>query len=283
VHDCGTIFHEYVNWVDNSDENQNCTKQCPINNLPCSNGVCIHISKFCDGHIDCQNDESFCTDKAQCKNLKCDYECKSTPHGPHCYCPPNHNIVNGTKCVMQKECIENISENGDVCDQLCLNVKGRNKCSCVNGYELKNHKCYGINGKPVQLNYHPYILFFLALLRSLKSVFKKKTNNPLYNLEPPTEPTSLLILTPNEILKINLPSDKSTDSDGVTQNKNPVNLTQVLKRNKLIAMEVNFWNHTVCVLENIIDIFCYNISNFSDAWKLPVPDFIPECELQKYL
>jgi low-density lipoprotein receptor-related protein 1 (alpha-2-macroglobulin receptor) len=164
--DCGLIGK--FNLLDDSDENQNCTKQCPINTLPCSNGVCIHISKFCDGHVDCQNDEAFCTDKTLCKNLKCDYECKTTPHGPQCYCPPNQSIINGTKCIVQKECIENISEDGDVCDQLCMNSNGRNKCLCVNGYEQINHKCYGINGKLVQLNYHPYILFFMALLRSHK-------------------------------------------------------------------------------------------------------------------
>lgn len=149
VNDCGLIGK--FNLLDNSDENQKCTKKCPPNKLPCSNGDCLHISKFCDGHVDCSDDELSCSDKTACKSLKCDYECKSTPSGARCYCPPNQNIVNGTKCVVQKECIESTSEDGEMCDQICVNNKGRNKCSCVNGYERINYKCCGINGKFIHL------------------------------------------------------------------------------------------------------------------------------------
>jgi integrin beta 2 len=149
VYDCGLIGK--FNLLDDSDESQKCTKKCPVNMLPCSNGKCLHISKFCDGHVDCSNDELSCADKTPCKSLKCEYECKSTPHGAHCYCPPNQTIVNGTKCMLQKECPESTSEEGEICDQLCINSKGRNKCSCVVGYERINHKCYGINGKCIHL------------------------------------------------------------------------------------------------------------------------------------
>ena len=147
VNDCGLIGK--FNLLDDSDEKQKCTPKCPQNKLPCNNGVCLHISKFCDGHVDCPNDEFACADKTACKSLKCDYECKSTPHGARCYCPPNQSIVNGTKCVVQKECLESTSEDGEICDQVCINSKGRNKCSCANGYERINHKCYGINGESI--------------------------------------------------------------------------------------------------------------------------------------
>ena len=91
--------------------------------------------------------------------------------------------------------------------------------------------------------------------------------------EPPTEATLLFILTPEQIYKIILPSDRSMDSDEV-ENPSPVTLTQVLKLKNVITMEVNFLNHTVCVMENF-DIFCYNASNFLDKWKMPAPDFLP--------
>ncbi|KAL7046079.1 hypothetical protein ACKWTF_002468 [Chironomus riparius] len=39
-------------------------------------------------------------------------------------------------------------------------------------------------------------------------------------------------------------------------------------------MEVDIRNHSVCVLENF-EIYCYNVSNFMNKWKLPPPDFMP--------
>lgn len=146
-YDCG--LKGRFDFLDTSDEDSslNCTKKCPPNKLPCSNGECIHISKFCDGHIDCPNDEFSCLDKSDCKKLKCEFDyCRTTPFGPKCYCPPNQDIINGTKCVAQKFCSEN--EFGeDSCDQICTLMKGRKKCSCANGYEWVNQKCQGINSK----------------------------------------------------------------------------------------------------------------------------------------
>jgi hypothetical protein len=93
-----------------------------------------------------------------------------------------------------------------------------------------------------------------------------------------SEPTLLFVLTPQDFYKIILPSSRNNSE---TENPSPVTLTQVLKLKNLITMEVNFANHTVCVMEDF-DIFCYNVSNFMDKWKLPKPDFLPlfECELQ---
>lgn len=147
VFDCGLIGK--FNLLDPSDEesSQNCTKSCPVNKIPCSNGICLHISKFCDGHIDCPDDEFSCTDRSACKNLKCDYDCKATPKGPHCFCPPGQDIVNATKCIVQKECTEDNLEDGEICDQQCINIKGKNKCSCAPGYERINNRCLGVNCK----------------------------------------------------------------------------------------------------------------------------------------
>lgn len=95
--------------------------------------------------IDCEDDEISCTsDHQPCKNLKCDYDCKMTPHGPFCFCPIGQEIVNSTKCVVNPKCTEEPSS-GEVCDQQCTNVQGENKCSCVAGYERINGRCLGIN------------------------------------------------------------------------------------------------------------------------------------------
>lgn len=147
VFDCGLIGK--YNLLDPSDEqdSQNCTKKCPVNKLPCSNGACIPISKFCDGRVDCQNDELSCIDHAPCKLLKCDYDCKMTPYGPKCYCPLGQDIVNSTKCVEQKECNEDLMDYAETCDQECNIIEGNNKCSCVPGYERINNRCLALNCK----------------------------------------------------------------------------------------------------------------------------------------
>lgn len=146
--DCGLIGR--FNLLDPSDEqsSQNCTNKCPANMLPCSNGACLAVSKFCDGNIDCPNDEFSCTDNSLCKSLKCEYECKVTPHGPRCYCPSGQDLVNATKCVIRKSCVdESMLDDGELCDQRCSLVKGKNKCSCVSGYERVNNRCFAVNCK----------------------------------------------------------------------------------------------------------------------------------------
>jgi hypothetical protein len=93
---------------------------------------------------------------------------------------------------------------------------------------------------------------------------------------PITDPTLLFVLTPEEIYKIIMLSDRNVSD--ATGNAPPVTLTQVLKLKNLISMEINFANQSVCVLEDY-EIFCYKISNFIDKWKLPNPDFLPlDCE-----
>lgn len=175
--DCGLIGK--FNLLDPSDEESalNCTKKCSSNKLPCSNGICLHVSKFCDGRADCQNDELGCNDKTECKKLKCDYDCRITPFGPRCYCPPNQEIVNGTRCVVQKTCSENEME-GEPCDQICSIVKGRNKCSCANGYERMNQKCHGINRK---FDFYKDLIIVCKIIYKNK-YFQNRKKLPLYCL-----------------------------------------------------------------------------------------------------
>lgn len=39
-------------------------------------------------------------------------------------------------------------------------------------------------------------------------------------------------------------------------------------------IEISVTNNTICVLERS-EIFCYNVSNFEQKWKLPHPEFFP--------
>jgi Low-density lipoprotein receptor domain class A len=160
VFDCGLIGK--FNTLDPSDEEAslNCTIKCPKNKLPCTNGVCLHISKFCDGQIDCANDEFSCSDVLPCKSLKCDYDCKITPHGPQCFCPAGQDVVNSTKCVARKECAEDMLDEGEACDQQCINANEKNQCSCVPGYERVSSRCFGVNCKSFQSS-------FLLLLKQM--------------------------------------------------------------------------------------------------------------------
>lgn len=141
VIDCGLVGN--FNLLDDSDENQNCTKSCEKNEELCSNGECLAIEKFCNGIRDCSNDESNCKDQTPCQKLKCDYDCKITPQGPKCYCPSGQQVINDTKCVDLDEC----QLKKEICDQNCDNLINTYKCSCVAGYERINKRCIGINSK----------------------------------------------------------------------------------------------------------------------------------------
>lgn len=97
--------------------------------MACEPGVCLEIEKFCDGKWDCVNDELNCSKNlSRCGSLKCSFDCRDTPEGPKCFCPPGQE-PNGTACQDLDECkIEG------TCDQLCTNLPGSFRCSCVAGY-----------------------------------------------------------------------------------------------------------------------------------------------------
>jgi low-density lipoprotein receptor-related protein 1 (alpha-2-macroglobulin receptor) len=137
VGDCGII--EESGYQDISDE-FNCSLKCPRDEIPCDNGICLPISKFCDDHVDCANDEVSCHEN-QCKTLKCDYDCRMTPQGPKCFCPPNQTSENITKCVHPKKCREN------ACDQICNIINGEEVCSCHSGYIKQSGKCVAVDGE----------------------------------------------------------------------------------------------------------------------------------------
>ncbi|XP_034653858.1 prolow-density lipoprotein receptor-related protein 1 isoform X1 [Drosophila subobscura] len=126
----------------------NCTDaqalQCRVFEGECFNGECLELSRFCDGHWDCDSDELQCDKQdAACAAMNCSYNCKLTPHGPRCYCPGGQvpESMNSTRCVDHDECQEL-----GTCDQLCRNTPGSYECSCVSGYDkIKGGRCRAIN------------------------------------------------------------------------------------------------------------------------------------------
>ncbi|KAH9498800.1 Exosome complex protein, partial [Bulinus truncatus] len=110
------------------------TFTCP-NKFRCPNTqVCIHMSKVCDGFVDCELDNadegSHCANRA-CKSKKCpSNKCKETIQGPKCYCEDGQEL-NGTHCADLNEC-----KYAGFCDQKCNNTIGGYNCYCVAGYEL---------------------------------------------------------------------------------------------------------------------------------------------------
>ncbi|XP_002138212.3 prolow-density lipoprotein receptor-related protein 1 isoform X1 [Drosophila pseudoobscura] len=126
----------------------NCTDavalQCRAFEGECHNGECLELSRFCDGHWDCDSDELQCDKQdAACAAMNCSYNCKLTPRGPRCYCPGGQvpESLNSTRCVDHDECQE-----PGTCDQLCRNTPGSYECSCVSGYDkAKGGRCRAIN------------------------------------------------------------------------------------------------------------------------------------------
>jgi hypothetical protein len=101
-----------------------------------------------------------------------------------------------------------------------------------------------------------------------------------FSTAPASDPTSLFVLSSKKIYKIVLPSERNIS---LSDNQSPVTLTQVLKLNAPISMEMDFLNHSVCVLENF-EINCYNASDIlHKKWKLPQPDFLPTFECRFFI
>ncbi|XP_046386652.1 prolow-density lipoprotein receptor-related protein 1 isoform X2 [Ischnura elegans] len=142
--DCGFGPNQVL---DVSDEDvQRCSKgqSCPSNYFRCNDSIstCKPIVNLCDKRPDCQDqsDEGdFCANESICSNTNCSYGCKPSPKGPLCYCPEGRQ-PNGTKCIDFDEC-----QLDGICDQICTNMPGTYKCSCVKGYEQLNHTCKAIN------------------------------------------------------------------------------------------------------------------------------------------
>nr|AYA29178.2 vitellogenin receptor [Samia ricini] len=110
----------------------------------CKNGQCIEWKEVCDSSIDCHDgsDENGLCSTA-CQNNSCAYSCKTTPTGPHCFCPPGYRTSPDHRtCVDIDECA------GKLCSQGCVNTPGSFICSCHHGYALRSDRrsCKAIKG-----------------------------------------------------------------------------------------------------------------------------------------
>ncbi|XP_023030772.1 low-density lipoprotein receptor-related protein 1 [Drosophila willistoni] len=209
----------------------------------CHNGACLELSRFCDGHWDCDNDELQCDKQnAACAALNCSYNCKLTPHGARCYCPQGQvpESANSTRCMDYDEC----SETG-TCDQICRNTPGSYECSCVSGYAKANGRhCLAIN-------------------------------------VPPSESASLVLLSLSEIRRINTASDKHNGNKSNVAKSEHLEITGTLLSTQPVhhvqAFEVWHRNRTLCALHNDwsdLSMQCQRIDDVQVNWTLPLSEFI---------
>ncbi|KAF7489353.1 hypothetical protein SSS_07649 [Sarcoptes scabiei] len=135
---------------DNSDEDKRhacgaVRYECPSDQWSCPNVTnrCIPVKNICDGRADCPNgsDEGPGCGLVSCKSQNCLHQCKETPWGPLCLCPPGEKLNGTTTCIDIDEC-----EQIGTCSHNCFNEKGGFKCFCEPGYQLENHTyCKALN------------------------------------------------------------------------------------------------------------------------------------------
>ncbi|CAB3407219.1 unnamed protein product [Caenorhabditis bovis] len=132
--DCGKLAED----GDRSDEDPNkCLQpvQCDANEYRCaSSPACVHLTKFCDGHIDCpdgSDEHQMCSVVDPAAHESCTYGSSMTLDGFKCYCPNNKRFVNGT-CQFVNFCNRAQFGYPPVCTQLCEDYgNGKYDCGCA--------------------------------------------------------------------------------------------------------------------------------------------------------
>lgn len=137
----------------------------------CRNNItCLSLEKACDGTPDCpdRTDESFrCTASNNCKTKTCPpaSKCQMMPQsGPECICPKGfrHSLLEDV-CVDIDECLEQYG----ACSQTCINAPGTYRCTCDEGYTLRedNRTCEA-HGEEALLLYTTQVTVMGVNLRS---------------------------------------------------------------------------------------------------------------------
>ncbi|XP_028277636.1 endosialin-like [Parambassis ranga] len=68
--------------------------------------------------------------RVECVEMGCEYDCMETPRGIRCTCPPGYQMgPDGRRCSDVDECQQ------QPCPQLCDNIPGTFKCTCHEGYQ----------------------------------------------------------------------------------------------------------------------------------------------------
>ncbi|CAG0883303.1 unnamed protein product [Darwinula stevensoni] len=130
---------------------------CPPGEFSCGNLQCIPVTKVCDGLHDCDNgaDEPLrgCTsNECEMDNGGCSHICNNTLVGRECSCPPGYSLINTTHCEDVDEC-----KVPGICSQVCMNLPGRFKCECFEGYGKDHHdltRCKALIGNASLLLAH---------------------------------------------------------------------------------------------------------------------------------
>ncbi|XP_055684225.1 putative vitellogenin receptor [Lutzomyia longipalpis] len=144
----------YNDCGDGSDE-ENCDGKCSIEYLKfrCKDtSACLPLEKVCDNRTDCKDgsDEGgHCNNNTICDHLSCPRRCKVFPDGPQCLCPSGYSFNReANTCDDVNEC-----NNYGICSQGCINTRGGYKCTCADGFRLKNDNrtCVVMSGDPLML------------------------------------------------------------------------------------------------------------------------------------
>ncbi|XP_044727187.1 prolow-density lipoprotein receptor-related protein 1 isoform X2 [Chrysoperla carnea] len=137
------------NPTDEMETTKNSILECEYPNHFCDNQTkCISVHSLCDDQPDCEDksDEGFrCSEQLCLHRNDCSHNCKNSPEGMVCYCPPNlHLQADRVTCSEEHPC-----KAWGTCSQKCEPINShRHKCACYDGYRLEDDgfTCKSLDG-----------------------------------------------------------------------------------------------------------------------------------------
>ena len=124
-------------------------RPCPniFSDFKCGNGNCVKRDKICNLQDDCgdRTDERGCHEEGKCEDVTgqsgsrggCQHRCNNLPNGGYlCLCDKGFLVDpdNPKRCLDVNEC----SDFGHNCSQICSNLNGTYSCSCRDGFQLSD-------------------------------------------------------------------------------------------------------------------------------------------------